>query len=197
LYVWFDAPIGYISATREWALEKGKDWKIWWKDKESKLVHFIGKDNIVFHCIVFPSMLHAEGSYNVPDNVPANEFLNLEGDKISTSRNWAVWLHEYLRDFEGKQDVLRYVLTSAAPETKDNDFTWKDFQTRNNSELVAILGNFVNRTMVLTHKYFNGKNPAAAEFTDYDRKVIEEITHILLSFLKVWKIIVSARPFRN
>jgi methionyl-tRNA synthetase len=175
LYVWFDAPIGYISATREWALEKGKDWEIWWKDKESKLVHFIGKDNIVFHCIVFPSMLHAEGSYLVPDNVPANEFLNLEGDKISTSRNWAVWLHEYLRDFEGKQDVLRYVLTSAAPETKDNDFTWKDFQTRNNSELVAILGNFVNRTMVLTHKYFNGKTPATAELTDYDRKVIEEI----------------------
>ncbi len=163
LYVWFDAPIGYISATREWAAEKGQAWEPWWKDQDTKLVHFIGKDNIVFHCIVFPSMLHAEGSYCLPDNVPANEFLNLEGDKISTSRNWAVWLHEYLRDFEGKQDVLRYVLTATAPETKDNDFTWKDFQTRNNSELVAILGNFVNRTLVLTHKYFGGKVPAVAE----------------------------------
>jgi methionyl-tRNA synthetase len=175
LYVWFDAPIGYISATREWAAEKDKNWETYWKDKDTKLVHFIGKDNIVFHCIVFPVMLHAEGSYLVPDNVPANEFLNLEGDKISTSRNWAVWLHEYLREFEGKQDVLRYVLTSAAPETKDNDFTWKDFQTRNNSELVAILGNFVNRALVLTGKYFNSKVPDLSELTDYDKKVIEEI----------------------
>jgi methionyl-tRNA synthetase len=175
LYVWFDAPIGYISATREWAELKKTDWTKWWKSPDTKLVHFIGKDNIVFHCIVFPSMLHAEGSYLVPDNVPANEFLNLEGDKISTSRNWAVWLHEYLRDFEGKQDVLRYVLTSAAPETKDNDFTWKDFQTRNNSELVAILGNFVNRAMVLTQKYFNGKVPAHSDYTEYDLKAIEEM----------------------
>jgi len=155
LYVWFDAPIGYISATRELT----PDWEKYWKDPETKLVHFIGKDNIVFHCIIFPTMLKAEGTYILPDNVPANEFLNLEGDKISTSRNWAVWLHEYLKDFPGKQDVLRYVLTAAAPEAKDNDFTWKDFQARNNNELVAILGNFVNRTMVLTHKYFEGKVP--------------------------------------
>lgn len=175
LYVWFDAPIGYISAAREWAEESGKDWIPYWKDKETKLVHFIGKDNIVFHCIVFPAMLHAEGTYLVPDNVPANEFLNLEGDKISTSRNWAVWLHEYLREFEGKQDVLRFVLTSTAPETKDNDFTWKDFQTRNNSELVAILGNFVNRSLVLTHKYFEGEVPTLSHLTDYDRQVIEDI----------------------
>jgi len=160
LYVWFDAPIGYISATKEWAIEKNKDWEIYWKDKETKLVHFIGKDNIVFHCIVFPTMLHAEGSYILPDNVPANEFLNLEGDKISTSRNWAVWLHEYLLEFPDKQDVLRYVLTSNAPETKDNDFTWKDFQLKNNSELVAILGNFVNRTLILTDKYYGGKVPS-------------------------------------
>jgi methionyl-tRNA synthetase len=163
LYVWFDAPIGYISATKEWAVASGQDWKIWWKDNETRLLHFIGKDNIVFHCIVFPSMLHAEGSYILPDNVPANEFLNLEGDKISTSRNWAVWLHEYLLDFPGKQDVLRYVLTSNAPETKDNDFTWKDFQTKNNSELVAILGNFVNRVMVLTQKYYDGIVPEISE----------------------------------
>ena len=160
LYVWFDAPIGYISATREWGEEKGIDWEKYWKDPESKLVHFIGKDNIVFHCIIFPCMLHAEGSYILPENVPANEFLNLEGDKISTSRNWAVWLHEYLEAFPGKQDVLRYVLCSAAPETKDNDFTWKDFQARNNGELLAVFGNFVNRTLVLTHKYFDGKVPA-------------------------------------
>jgi methionyl-tRNA synthetase len=175
LYVWFDAPIGYISATREWAAEKNIDWTPYWKAEDTKLVHFIGKDNIVFHCIVFPSMLHAEGSYLVPDNVPANEFLNLEGDKISTSRNWAVWLHEYLREFEGKQDVLRYVLTATAPETKDNDFTWKDFQTRNNSELVAILGNFVNRTLVLTHKYFEGKVPAAGTLSAAEEKVIAEM----------------------
>ena len=160
LYVWFDAPIGYISFTKQL---KGNDWEKWWKSLDTKLVHFIGKDNIVFHCIIFPSMLHADGSYILPDNVPANEFLNLEGDKISTSRNWAVWLHEYLKDFPGKQDVLRYTLCSNAPETKDNDFTWKDFQLKNNSELVAILGNFVNRTVVLTHKFFEGRVPKRTE----------------------------------
>jgi methionyl-tRNA synthetase len=172
LYVWFDAPIGYISATKEWAAEHGKDWKTYWKDEETRLLHFIGKDNIVFHCIVFPSMLHAEGSYILPDNVPANEFLNLEGDKISTSRNWAVWLHEYLLDFPGKQDVLRYSLCATAPETKDNDFKWKDFQTKNNSELVAIFGNFVNRVFVLIHKFYGGKvpnfNPKSELFVNYD-----------------------------
>jgi methionyl-tRNA synthetase len=172
LYVWFDAPIGYISATKELT----PDWKKYWCDKETRLLHFIGKDNIVFHCIIFPVILHAHGDYIVPDNVPANEFLNLEGDKISTSRNWAVWLHEYLREFEGKQDVLRYVLCSNAPESKDNDFTWKDFQARNNNELVAILGNFVNRTMVLTHKYFAGKVPEADEFTNSDLNLLKEIT---------------------
>jgi len=171
LYVWFDAPIGYISATKELT----PDWEKYWKDKETKLVHFIGKDNIVFHCIIFPAMLKAEGSYIMPDNVPSNEFLNLEGDKISTSRNWAVWLHEYLEDFPEKQDVLRYVLTANAPETKDNDFTWKDFQTRNNSELVAILGNFVNRALVLTKKYFDGKVPARGELTDFDKETLESI----------------------
>ena len=171
LYVWFDAPIGYISATRELT----PDWEKYWKDKESKLVHFIGKDNIVFHCIIFPAMLKAEGSYILPDNVPSNEFLNLENDKISTSRNWAVWLHEYLADFPGKQDVLRYVLTSNAPETKDNDLTWKDFQARNNNELVAILGNFINRTLVLTHKYFEGMVPEAGEFNDSDRAALAEM----------------------
>ena len=172
LYVWFDAPIGYISFTKQL---KGDDWEKWWKDKDTKLVHFIGKDNIVFHCIIFPSMLHADGSYILPDNVPANEFLNLEGDKISTSRNWAVWLHEYLKDFPGKQDVLRYTLCSNAPETKDNDFTWKDFQLKNNSELVAILGNFVNRTLVLTHKFFDGRVPAQGNKTALDDEVIREI----------------------
>lgn len=172
LYVWFDAPIGYISNTIEL---KPNDWEKWWKEKDTKLVHFIGKDNIVFHCIIFPAMLKAEGSFILPDNVPANEFLNLEGDKISTSRNWAVWLHEYLEDFPGKQDVLKYVLCSNAPETKDNDFTWKDFQTRNNSELVAILGNFVNRTIVLTHKYFEGKVPQIGELNNLDKQTIEEI----------------------
>lgn len=181
LYVWFDAPIGYISATREWAAGQGKDWKLYWKDKETRLLHFIGKDNIVFHCIVFPSMLHAEGSYILPDNIPANEFLNLEGDKISTSRNWAVWLHEYLVDFPGKQDVLRYVLAANAPEAKDNDFTWKDFQTKNNSELVAILGNFVNRAMVLTQKYYNGIVPAISVNTDYDLEVLRDIGKFPLS----------------
>ncbi len=172
LYVWFDAPIGYISATREWAEQNNTEWESWWKDESSKLVHFIGKDNIVFHCIIFPSMLKAEGSYIMPDNVPANEFLNLEGDKISTSRNWAVWLHEYLEDFPGKQDVLRYMLCANAPEAKDNDFTWKDFQTRNNSELLAIFGNFVNRTVVLTHKYFEGKVPEITGLTDEDREAL-------------------------
>jgi len=182
LYVWFDAPIGYISATKEWADSKSQipnpksNWELYWKDKETKLVHFIGKDNIVFHCIVFPAMLHAEGTYILPDNVPANEFLNLESDKISTSRNWAVWLHEYLQDFPGKQDVLRYVLCANAPETKDNDFTWKDFQLKNNSELVAILGNFVNRVMVLTHKYFDGKVPEAKTLNDYDKEILQQIT---------------------
>jgi methionyl-tRNA synthetase len=169
LYVWFDAPIGYISNTRELL---PNDWEKWWKDEETRMIHFIGKDNIVFHCIVFPVMLKAEGSYNLPDNVPANEFLNLEGDKISTSRNWAVWLHEYLEELPGKQDVLRYVLTANAPETKDNDFTWKDFQARNNNELVAILGNFVNRAVVLTGKYLEGKVPQRGELTDYDKETL-------------------------
>ncbi len=175
LYVWFDAPIGYISATKEWASEKGIQWEEWWKNPETKLVHFIGKDNIVFHCIIFPAMLHAEGSFILPENVPANEFLNLEGDKISTSRNWAVWLHEYLEDFPGKQDVLRYTLCANAPETKDNDFTWKDFQAKNNSELLAIFGNFVNRTMVLTQKYFNSVVPQRNELTQLDQETIDEI----------------------
>ena len=172
LYVWFDAPIGYISNTKELHPD---NWEKWWKEKDTKLVHFIGKDNIVFHCIIFPAMLKAEGSYILPENVPANEFLNLEGDKISTSRNWAVWLHEYLKDFPGKQDVLKYVLCANAPETKDNDFTWKDFQTRNNSELVAIFGNFVNRTIVLTHKYFEGKVPQRGELNELDVQTIEQI----------------------
>ncbi|GET46945.1 methionine--tRNA ligase [Capnocytophaga felis] len=172
LYVWFDAPIGYISSTIEWAEREGKDWQPYWKDKNTKLVHFIGKDNIVFHCIIFPSMLKAEGSYILPDNVPANEFLNLEGDKLSTSKNWAVWLHEYLQDFPNQQDVLRYVLTANAPETKDNDFTWKDFQARNNNELVAIFGNFINRVTVLTHKYYNGIVPEPNEFTETDLQTL-------------------------
>lgn len=174
LYVWFDAPIGYISATKELT----KDWEKYWKDPETKLVHFIGKDNIVFHCIMFPAMLKAEGTYILPDNVPANEFLNLEGDKISTSRNWAVWLHEFLDDFKGQEDVLRYVLCANAPETKDNDFTWKDFQTRNNNELVAILGNFVNRTLVLTQKYIGVKVPGITELAPYDKETLEEISQI-------------------
>ena len=175
LYVWFDAPIGYISNTKELL---PNDWEKWWKDQSTRMLHFIGKDNIVFHCIVFPAMLKADGSYILPDNVPANEFLNLEGDKISTSRNWAVWLHEYLLEFPGKQDVLRYVLTANAPETKDNDFTWKDFQTRNNSELVAIFGNFINRALVLTHKYFDGVVPALGELTDYDRETLKEFADV-------------------
>ncbi|MDG2446348.1 MAG: methionine--tRNA ligase [Flavobacteriaceae bacterium] len=175
LYVWFDAPIGYISATKQWAKDNGKDWQPYWKSDDSKLVHFIGKDNIVFHCVIFPSMLKAHGDYILPDNVPANEFLNLEGDKISTSRNWAVWLHEYLEDFPGMQDVMRYVLCATAPESKDNDFTWKDFQTRNNSELVGIYGNFINRVVVLTNKYYDGCVPPRVEMTDNDRQVISEL----------------------
>ena len=175
LYVWFDAPIGYISNTRELLPDS---WEKWWKDEDTKLVHFIGKDNIVFHCIMFPAILKAEGSYIVPENVPANEFLNLEGDKISTSRNWAVWLHEYLQEFPGKQDILRYVLTANAPETKDNDFTWKDFQARNNNELVAVFGNFVNRALVLTQKYFDGKVPVCGELTDYDNQTLSEVATI-------------------
>ncbi len=174
LYVWFDAPIGYISATKELT----PDWEKYWKDKNTKLIHFIGKDNIVFHCIIFPAMLKEEGSYILPDNVPANEFLNLEGNKISTSRNWAVWLHEYLIDFPQMQDVLRYVLTANAPETKDNDFTWKDFQTRNNSELVAIYGNFINRALVLTHKFYNGTVPAAGELNETDKAAFTEISKL-------------------
>lgn len=171
LYVWFDAPIGYISATKELT----PDWEKYWKSEDTRLLHFIGKDNIVFHCIIFPSMLKAEGTYVLPENVPANEFLNLEGDKISTSRNWAVWLHEYLEDFPDKQDVLRYVLCANAPETKDNDFTWKDFQTRNNNELVAVLGNFVNRALVLTHKYFDGIVPSCGELSDFDKETLAEL----------------------
>ncbi len=175
LYVWFDAPIGYISASKEWAAREGKDWEPYWKNEDTKLVHFIGKDNIVFHCIIFPAMLKAEGSYILPDNVPANEFLNLEGDKLSTSKNWAVWLHEYLIDFPNQQDVLRYALTSNAPETKDNDFTWKDFQARNNNELVAIFGNFINRVVVLTNKFYNGIVPNPSEFLDIDNATLTEL----------------------
>ncbi len=175
LYVWFDAPIGYISASKEWAEKTGKDWEPYWKNEDSQLVHFIGKDNIVFHCIIFPTMLKAEGSYIMPENVPANEFLNLENDKISTSRNWAVWLHEYLKEFPGKQDILRYVLTANAPETKDNDFTWKDFQAKCNNELVAIFGNFVNRSLVLTQKYFDGKVPSQGNLEAMDIATLEEL----------------------
>ena len=175
LYVWFDAPIGYISATKEWAEREGKDWQPYWKDEDTKLLHFIGKDNIVFHCIIFPAMLKAEGSYILPDNVPANEFLNLEGNKLSTSKNWAVWLHEYLQDFPDMQDVLRYALTANAPETKDNDFTWKDFQARNNNELVAIFGNFINRVVVLTNKYYNGVVPTPNDFSGVDKETFETL----------------------
>lgn len=175
LYVWFDAPIGYISATKQWADDNGKNWEDYWKSEDSRLLHFIGKDNIVFHCIIFPTLLKAEGSYILPENVPANEFLNLENNKISTSRNWAVWLHEYLEEFPDKQDVLRYTLTANAPETKDNDFTWKDFQSRNNSELVAIFGNFVNRAVVLTHKYFEGRIPAIGELQPIDEETIDTL----------------------
>jgi methionyl-tRNA synthetase len=175
LYVWFDAPIGYISATKEWAAKEGKDWAPYWKDENTELVHFIGKDNIVFHCIIFPAVLKAMGSYILPKNVPANEFLNLEGQKLSTSKNWAVWLHEYLKDFPNKQDVLRYVLTANAPETKDNDFTWHDFQTRNNSELVAIFGNFVNRVMVLMKKYYESVVPEPNEYSTVDTETLETL----------------------
>ena len=173
LYVWFDAPIGYISSTREWARREGTDWEIWWKDPGTRLLHFIGKDNIVFHCIIFPSMLRAHGEFVLPENVPANEFLNLEGQKLSTSKNWAVWLHEYLEDFPDMQDVLRYALTANAPETKDNDFTWKDFQARNNNELVAIFGNFINRVAVLTEKYVDGRVPALGDLSENDRNTLE------------------------
>lgn len=175
LYVWFDAPIGYISSTKEWAQRVGKDWEPFWKDEETKLVHFIGKDNIVFHCIIFPAMLKAHGGFILPENVPANEFLNLEGDKISTSKNWAVWLHEYLLEFPDKQDVLRYTLTANAPETKDNDFTWKDFQARNNNELVAIFGNFINRVAVLTQKYYGGIVPTPNDFSEIDLETLEQL----------------------
>ncbi|MBD3862849.1 methionine--tRNA ligase [Olleya marilimosa] len=175
LYVWFDAPIGYISSTKEWAAREGKDWEPYWKDKDTKLVHFIGKDNIVFHCIIFPAMLKAEGSYILPDNVPANEFLNLEGNKLSTSKNWAVWLPEYLQDFPNQQDVLRYALTANAPESKDNDFTWKDFQARNNNELVAIFGNFINRVVVLTNKYYQGVVPTPSDFSTIDKETLATV----------------------
>ena len=175
LYVWFDAPIGYISSTKEWAEREGKDWEPYWKDKDTKLLHFIGKDNIVFHCIIFPSILKAHGDYILPENVPANEFLNLEGNKLSTSKNWAVWLHEYLEEFPDMQDVLRYTLTANAPETKDNDFTWKDFQARNNNELVAIFGNFINRVVVLTNKYYEGQVPPAGNLLDVDKEVLQAL----------------------
>ena len=190
LYVWFDAPIGYISATKEWALQTGKDWKPYWQGKNTELVHFIGKDNIVFHCIIFPSVLKAMGSYILPENVPANEFLNLEGQKLSTSKNWAVWLHEYLEDFTGKQDVLRYVLTANAPETKDNDFTWSDFQTRNNSELVAIFGNFINRVMVLMRKYYDGKVPVPNAYNEADESTRSELAtapHKIAALIEQYK----------
>ncbi len=175
LYVWFDAPIGYISSTKEWAKREGKDWEPYWKDKDTKLLHFIGKDNIVFHCIIFPSILKAHGDYILPENVPANEFLNLEGNKLSTSKNWAVWLHEYLEEFQDMQDVLRYTLTANAPETKDNDFTWKDFQARNNNELVAIFGNFINRVVVLTNKYYEGQVPPAGNLLQVDKETLAEL----------------------
>jgi methionyl-tRNA synthetase len=175
LYVWFDAPIGYISSTKEWAAREGKNWEDYWKSADTKLVHFIGKDNIVFHCIIFPAMLKAEGTFILPDNVPANEFLTLEGNKLSTSKNWAVWLHEYLQDFPDKQDVLRYALTANAPETKDNDFTWKDFQARNNNELAAVFGNFINRVVVLTNKYYNGIIPVPNEFNEVDTQILAEL----------------------
>ena len=178
LYVWFDAPIGYISSTKEWAEREGKDWRPYWQDSDTQLVHFIGKDNIVFHCIIFPAMLKAEGSFILPANVPANEFLNLEGNKLSTSKNWAVWLHEYLQDFPNQQDVLRYVLTANAPETKDNDFTWKDFQARNNNELVAIFGNFINRVAVLTQKYYEGVVPQADTYNNVDNETLRQITEL-------------------
>ena len=184
LYVWFDAPIGYISSTKEWAAREGKNWEDYWKKEDTKMVHFIGKDNIVFHCIIFPSMLKAHGDYILPDNVPANEFLNLEGNKLSTSKNWAVWLHEYLEEFPNQQDVLRYTLTANAPESKDNDFTWKDFQAKNNNELVAIFGNFINRVVVLTNKYYNGIVPKPNDFSEIDEDVLAAIKEFPLTIGK-------------
>ncbi|MBO0342369.1 MAG: methionine--tRNA ligase [Allomuricauda sp.] len=200
LYVWFDAPIGYISSTKEWAKREGKDWEPYWKDEDTKLVHFIGKDNIVFHCIIFPSMLKANGDFILPDNVPANEFLNLEGNKLSTSKNWAVWLHEYLEEFPDMQDVLRYALTANAPETKDNDFTWKDFQSRNNNELVAIFGNFVNRVAVLTHKYYGGEVPTPSDFTAIDKQALndlKEYPEILSSSLERYRFREASQQLMN
>lgn len=200
LYVWFDAPIGYISATKEWCLEHNQPYEKWWKDEDTRLVHFIGKDNIVFHCIIFPAMLKAEGSFILPENVPANEFLNLENDKISTSRNWAVWLHEYLRDFEGKQDVLRYTLTSITPETKDADFTWADFQSKNNNELLAIFGNFVNRTVVLTHKYYQGVIPPMGELTLEEKEMLikmAEFPQIIGSSIEKYRFREALGEFMN
>ena len=200
LYVWFDAPIGYISSTKEWAAREGKDWEPYWKDKNTKLVHFIGKDNIVFHCIIFPSMLKANGDFILPDNVPANEFLNLEGNKLSTSKNWAVWLHEYLEEFPNMQDVLRYALTANAPETKDNDFTWKDFQSRNNNELVAIFGNFVNRVAVLTHKYYDGKVPTPTKLLEVDKealKALKEFPETLSSSLERYRFREGSQQLMN
>jgi len=200
LYVWFDAPIGYISATKEWAEREGKDWEPYWKDEDTKLVHFIGKDNIVFHCIIFPAMLKAEGSYILPENVPANEFLNLEGNKLSTSKNWAVWLHEYLEEFPEKQDVLRYALTANAPETKDNDFTWKDFQARNNNELVAIFGNFVNRVAVLTNKYYGGVVPQPNAFTQVDEETMAAVKaypSVIASSIERYRFREASQEFMN
>ena len=200
LYVWFDAPIGYISSTKEWAQKKGKDWEPYWKDEDTTLVHFIGKDNIVFHCIIFPAMLKAEGSYILPTNVPANEFLNLEGQKLSTSKNWAVWLPDYLKEFPEKQDVLRYVLTATAPETKDNDFTWKDFQARNNNELVAIFGNFINRVVVLTNKYYQGIVPAPDEFSAEDTaalNAIQSYPNILSSSIERYRFREASQELMN
>ncbi len=200
LYVWFDAPIGYISATKAWAKENGKDWKDYWQSEDSRLIHFIGKDNIVFHCLIFPAMLKAHGDYILPDNVPANEFLNLEGDKLSTSRNWAVWIHEYLQDFPGKQDALRYTICANSPEQKDNDFTWKDFQDRNNNELVAIFGNFVNRAIVLTHKYFNGIIPEVGQLDSFDEEILNKITQNIIGIdlsLENFKFREALRLFMN
>ncbi|MGY0390960.1 methionine--tRNA ligase [Bizionia sp. KMM 8389] len=200
LYVWFDAPIGYISATKEWAEREGKDWKPYWKDEDTKLVHFIGKDNIVFHCIIFPSMLKAEGSYILPDNVPANEFLNLEGQKLSTSKNWAVWLPDYLEDFPGQQDVLRYALTANAPESKDNDFTWADFQARNNNELVAIFGNFINRVVILTDKYYEGVIPEPADFSTVDQETLAAIKAypaVIASSIERYRFREASQEFMN
>jgi len=200
LYVWFDAPIGYISATKEWAENKGKNWEDYWKKEDAKLVHFIGKDNIVFHCIIFPAMLKAEGSYILPDNVPANEFLNLEDQKLSTSKNWAVWLHEYLQDFPNQQDVLRYVLTANAPETKDNNFTWKDFQARNNNELVAIFGNFINRVVVLTNKYYNGIVPNPSEFSNVDVETLTKMKafpNVIISSIERYRFREALGEFMN